>query len=338
MLDVLRPFFRNGPLNILTAPTHEAYETELSKTGHTFWAVRGKGVKDWNGKYRPLPPNYHLLNSQEPFDRQIPPDVPIDLVLVQNRFGQYQILEPIARMLHVPLVCIEHTLPMPNWPEDYVRSIKTMKGHINIFISEFSRKAWGWGENEADVIHHGVDTAKFTPGNCTRDNALLSVVNDWKNRDLPCGYRYWVEAVHDLPIRVLGATPGLSEPAGSVSELVRNYRQTRIFVNTSQYSPIPTALLEAMACGCAVVSTRTCMIPEIIEDGVSGLLADSPAHMRELCEKLLGDEALCATLGQAAREVVCKKFSPAFFTMKWNEVFMKACEFIPYRRGRYLEG
>lgn len=34
-------------LNILTAPTHERWESSLALTGHRFWAVRSGNVKDW---------------------------------------------------------------------------------------------------------------------------------------------------------------------------------------------------------------------------------------------------------------------------------------------------
>ena len=36
---------------ILTFPTHERYETNLSKTGHDFYAFRSEGLKDWNTDY-----------------------------------------------------------------------------------------------------------------------------------------------------------------------------------------------------------------------------------------------------------------------------------------------
>ena len=56
-----------------------------------------------------------------------------------------------------------------------------------------------------------------------------------------------------------------STPAESVADLVNEYCSSKVFLNTSTVSPIPTTLLEAMSCGSAVVSTATCMIPEIIE-------------------------------------------------------------------------
>lgn len=318
-----------GPLNILTAPAHERTESLLCNgLAHTFYAYRSKQVKDWNTNYAPLPKNYLLLDPALG-ENQLPAHIKFDLVLSQNRFGQYQLLAPIAQRLHIPLICYEHTMPMPHWTEGHLRQLKQMRGHINVFISEFSRAQWGWGPSEALVVHHGVDAQKFGPGKFERDNVLLSVVNDWINRDLPCGFKFWQEATKGLPVKVVGATPGLSEPAPSVEALVETYQKSRIFVNTSQYSPIPTALLEAAASECAIVSTATAMIPEVIQHGRNGLLAHTPGEMREYCQLLLKDRALCEKLGRAARETILKKFNLRRFCDEWDSIFRVAAS-IPY--------
>ena len=71
----------------------------------------------------------------------------------------------------------------------------------------------------------------------------------------------------------------------------------------------PNALLEAMAMGCAVVSTPIGGIPEIIEDGVSGLLVPSgDAAALAAALMRLRDPAMRARLGAAARERVALRF------------------------------
>ena len=50
------------PLNILTFPTHERYETLLCQTGHNFYSYRAEGIKDWNTNYGEIPDNYILLD------------------------------------------------------------------------------------------------------------------------------------------------------------------------------------------------------------------------------------------------------------------------------------
>jgi hypothetical protein len=307
--------------NILTWPTHERYESGLAKTGHNFfaWSAPAPVGKGWNKSYANIPDNYTILNIKNR-DSQLYQDVGIDFILSQNKFGQFDIAQQLQKYHGVPIINLEHTLPATDWHPQQIVVMKKMAGDVNVFISEHSRKAWGWEPDEALVVHHGVDTDIFKPGDAPRENTCLSVVNDWKGRDWCCNYQGWKRIIKGLPFKVLGSNPGLSEPAG-VDELSLAYRNSRIFVNTSTVSPIPTALLEAMSSGCAIVTTATCMIPEVVENGVNGFMSNDEAELRGYIELLLKDEALAARLGQAARETIEKRFSMDKFVNNWNAVF-----------------
>jgi len=334
--DVIKVQKDNGrPLNILTACTHERYESHLTRTGHNFYAIRIPGfVKDWNTTFAPVPVNYGLLDhtrqptpqSNDPMVNllnQLPAGIHFDFVLSQNRFGQFQLLSKLAEYLKLPLVSLEHTLPMHFWDKKKMSSLKQMKGDYNVFISEYSRDKWGC--QEGDVIHHGLDTDVFDVTGEARGPYALSVVNDWVNRHQPCGYKVWEHMVKsgNLPVRVVGDTPGLSKPAASVPDLVGEYNRTLVFLNTSLISPVPTALLEAMACGCAPVSTNTCMIPEVIQHGVNGYLfaPGDPGSGVSLVKELLADPEKAAAMGKAARQTILDKFSLPKFVSNWNYLF-----------------
>jgi glycosyltransferase involved in cell wall biosynthesis len=200
-----------------------------------------------------------------------------------------------------------------------------MGGDVNVFISDFSRQAWGFG-GDSTVIHHGIDTEVFKPAPrlVKKEAHALSVCNDWINRDWCCGYNLWREVTKDLPVHVLGDTPGLSKPAASVAELVMQYRKAQVFVNTSLISPVPTSLLEAMSCGCAVVSTATCMIPSFLINGVNGLISNDPGTLRAYTKTLLEKPELAAKLGEAARKTILEQFSLDSFVSNWRGVFDRA--------------
>lgn len=75
----------------------------------------------------------------------------------------------------------------------------------------------------------------------------------------------------------------------------------------------PLSVLEPMARGKPVIATRVGGIPELIEDGVTGLLVpatDEPALAAAIAA-LLGDPARAAQLGTAARIRVAERFAPA---------------------------
>jgi glycosyltransferase involved in cell wall biosynthesis len=315
------------PYNILTAITHERYETQLCKTGHNFYAFQHESFKPyWNEKFSPIPDNYYVLRHG-----LLPDHVKFDFVLSHNKFGQYQVLSNIAQQLHLPLISLEHTLPFIEWDENMMINLRNMRGNVNVFISDYSIGEWGWQEkNDTRIIHHGLDTDEFSPGNEERQPHILSVVNDWVNRDWCCGFYSWKRITKDLPVKVLGDTKGLSFPAKSTADLIQHYRSSQIFLNTSTISPVPMALMEAMACGCAVVSTATCMIPEIIQNGVNGLISNDEAQLRSHIETLLNDENLRRTLGENARATIVERFGLDSFVDKWNTVFDLVAD-TPYR-------
>ncbi len=93
--------------------------------------------------------------------------------------------------------------------------------------------------------------------------------------------------------------------------LIDRYRRAAVCVLPSVWENFPYALLEAMACGVPAVGTRTGGLPELIEDGVSGLIvppADSTALTAALC-RLLQDSELREQMGRASRQRVKEHFS-----------------------------
>ena len=64
---------------------------------------------------------------------------------------------------------------------------------------------------------------------------------------------------------------------------------------------LPTVLMEAMAASLPCVSTRLAGVPEMVLDGVTGLLCEEgePAALAAHLKTLLGDAALCERLGSA---------------------------------------
>lgn len=308
-------------LKVLTSFTHEAFETSLCKTNCEFYAFFTKGLKRWTHSSRPLPQNYHTL----PDDTV--PDITFDLVLSQTKFGQFQVLKPIADRLHIPIVSIEHTDRMPNWTDVDMLNLKQMSGCRNIFITDYSRKRW-MCEDIGEVIRHGINTDLFCPGNKKRKPHVLSVVNDFAGRDIICGFSTWKRVTQGLPVLPVGDTPGLSKGTSSLEELVDIYQSSRLFINCSLYSPLPLSVLEALACGCPVVSTNNCAIAEAVIHGYNGFLSNDERELRSYCELLLKDDTLAKEMGENARKTILEKFSEDRFISEWNEVFTQAANTI----------
>jgi glycosyltransferase involved in cell wall biosynthesis len=310
-------------LEIVSFATHERYAQSLSKINANWYLLHGNPIKEWNANYAPLPPNHVLLNNNK-----VPANVDPDLVLCQNKASHYPTAVKIAQEYHIPLVHLEHCLPPPNFVREQFAQYHHLRCDYHIFISDHSRKAWGFDESNSVVIEHGIDSDVFCVKNLERQQCVLSCVNDWKNRDVFCGFNLWRQITgfpspNQLPIRVSGDNPGISQPARSVAELVTIYNTSAIFLNTSLHSPIPCSLLEGAACGCAIVSTANCLIPSVFTHEQDALLSNDPAELRGYCQRLLNEPEFAREMGLRARETVVKRFNLDRFVQDWKQVLEK---------------
>src|SRR5438067_2149347 len=83
----------------------------------------------------------------------------------------------------------------------------------------------------------------------------------------------------ELPLRQLAASRGLEHvsfpgPVHGVAKLTLLQRADVSLLPTSNCEGLPYALLESMAAGVPVIATRVGAIPELVTDGVNGLLME----------------------------------------------------------------
>ena len=99
-------------------------------------------------------------------------------------------------------------------------------------------------------------------------------------------------------------------------EVLEHYRNTDLFVlgcevaSNGDRDGIPNVLLESMAVGVPVVATDISAIPELVENGVSGLLVPprKPERLAEAMQRMLTDRELRNRIIPAARQTVVKGF------------------------------
>jgi len=91
-------------------------------------------------------------------------------------------------------------------------------------------------------------------------------------------------------------------------DLLREYARAQFFVLPSIFEPFGIVLLEAMAAGLPVVASRVGGIPEIVQEGRTGLLVDpgNPGALAEALRLLLRDEVRRKSMGRDARERVTR--------------------------------
>lgn len=103
-------------------------------------------------------------------------------------------------------------------------------------------------------------------------------------------------------------------------------RRGWLFILPSVSEGFPQVIIEAMSCGLPVVATSVGGIPEIIENGVSGLLVAprSPESLAQSMAKLLLDDETRNLMGRRAREIAIERFSLEHVVKITEEIVLAA--------------
>jgi glycosyltransferase involved in cell wall biosynthesis len=134
------------------------------------------------------------------------------------------------------------------------------------------------------------------------DRAELDLVTDWPltDGDLPVG------------VRLVGGIAPYTEAWRAI------WRDADIFVMPTRHEAFGMVFQEAAAAGLPVVATAINAIPEIVEDGTTGLLVppgDTPALVAAL-GRLIDDAALRCRLGRTARARMLTAAAPSRFAAR----------------------
>jgi len=99
-------------------------------------------------------------------------------------------------------------------------------------------------------------------------------------------------------------------PVDFSSNLIGDLKTAAVFIYITDLEGLGSAALLAMAAGVPVLASRVGGLPEIVEDGVTGLLtSNDPDEVAKGIRRLLTDRALASDLAARARMRVEKEFS-----------------------------
>ncbi|NEX16282.1 MAG: colanic acid biosynthesis glycosyltransferase WcaL [Halochromatium sp.] len=251
----------------------------------------------------------------------------------------------IYRLTGIPYSFIAHGSDIH--ANQHLLALKLSDAACAFTISEYNKRFMTWQtcatwSGTLSVLHCGVYPADYEkrlkqPLSTRGVIRILSVGSLLEVK----GHRYLIEACSllgakgvDFLCEIIGEGPLLSELklqisnsnlrqrivlAGGMSrDAVRGQlAQADIFVLPSVRAArgsregIPVALMEAMAAGLPVVASRLSGIPELVEDGRSGLLV-MPRHSSGLAraiERILSDPDGARRMAQEASEVVKRDFN-----------------------------
>lgn len=183
------------------------------------------------------------------------------------------------------------------------------------------------GINNAQVIHNWINTEVFyppieDPGPPTRPFRLLFVGNLSRRKgadllfpimkELEPGFELYFTSGLGREKRI-EVTPNMVPlgPLRGDQELLKAYHRCDVLLFPSRFEGLPLVPLEAMACGKPVIATNISSLPEIVGNGVTGILCppDNTDVFVKACRTLAGNPEIVRKYGEAARRHVKELFS-----------------------------
>jgi glycosyltransferase involved in cell wall biosynthesis len=182
------------------------------------------------------------------------------------------------------------------------------------------------GSPKTDLQPHYdlVTVARMVPWKGLAELIDVSASNQWSLRVVGDG-----PLMADLVCRAVESGANVSF-AGHVDEacVVQEFRDARLFVLNSSYEGLPHVVLEAKAAGVAVVATAAGGTPEIVRDGIDGLLVpvgDGPA-LAEAIRRLLRDEAERKRIIDAGRRQIIERHGFELLADRTEQILAGVCQ------------
>ena len=209
------------------------------------------------------------------------------------------------------------------WPREQIynsfEAAKAASGAKSLFIP-----------GHVSVVRNGVDLESFRPSPLSdtgrtnivgigslipikRWDRLLAAASELKRRN----FDFTVQIAGDGPLRrslEIEVQDRVLEDQvrflGHLNEVPRFLSDATFLVHCSDAEGCPNAVIEAMACGRAVVATDVGDIPSLVEDGKTGFVVrrGDNAMLIDRMASLIEDRDLCRRLGEAGRAKAEREF------------------------------
>ncbi|MCC6575499.1 MAG: N-acetyl-alpha-D-glucosaminyl L-malate synthase BshA [Planctomycetes bacterium] len=202
-----------------------------------------------------------------------------------------------------------------------------------------------------EVIPNFIDTQRFTPGCCADkrrelakpDEKIIMHVSNFRElkrtREIIHAFAKYSQKQRSRLVMVgdgpdLGACRDLALElklrdrvtfVGTYDAIWELLPQADLFVLASEYESFGLSALEAMACGVPTLTTNAGGLPEVVKEGETGLMfnvGDINA-LAAAMSRMLGDDALRAKMGAAARERAVSVFAKEKILPQWHAFYKK---------------
>lgn len=260
-----------------------------------------------------------------------------------------------SRLLDIPYSVTAHATDIyvnPVLLKEKLASAKfvsTCTAYNRSYLSQFGKDLFN---HKLLCIYHGLELERYVRGQRAKPGwPVILSVGQLKERK---GLSYLVEACRILldrgiqfECRIVGEGPlrpsleaqiqqlGLGEQVKLYGALphqavIEQYEQATVFALPAilgadgDRDGIPNVILEALAMELPVVSTQHSGVPEVVEDGVNGLLVppEDAQALASALERLIYSPETGQQFGKVGRQIVAERFDPERNTRRLLEAFV----------------
>lgn len=267
------------------------------------------------------------------------------------------IARKLSSILGLPYTLTAHAFDIYRNPNaDELR--KTMNNAESVItISEYNKNHLQSEigiTNRIEVIRCGIDLDRFNTRRRVKNNAIIKILTVARLVEKK-GIEYLIRAIpivikqtHDCDLTIVGSgslndylhklvydldLEGSIQFKGDVAdfELMRYYEEADMFIlpciiaENGDLDGIPVSIMEAMAMKLPVVTTSVSGIPELVEDGISGILVP-PKDEKAIADaiiKLHKDRQLGLEMGEKGKKIIEKKYNIVSESEKLIRIFEK---------------
>lgn len=234
-----------------------------------------------------------------------------------------------------------------HWPKTPITVVTPSR-----WLAECARSSSLFRERPIEVIPNGIDTALYRPASreaardahsLPRDKKLILISAMNATLDANKGFAALEAALRQLSTagwrdRVELLVAGQCAPPTPVNagvpvrflgvikdehSMATVYAAADVTVMTSKQENLPNAVMESMACGTPVVAFAIGGLPQMVDEGVTGLLAppDDSTALATALTTLLATDARRVEMGRASRLKVEREFEAGHITQRYQELY-----------------
>ncbi len=223
---------------------------------------------------------------------------------------------------------------------------------ISDMVNRFAKETQRINPNKLVTIHNGIDNIRIVSGKGTSDlrkelgipinHSIICIIAHMEEHK---GLKYLLksaslllESKSNISFLLVGdgALTGELKKlciylkieknvifAGERSDIPEILSLTDIFVLPSLREGLGLAILEAMACGKPVIATNVGGIPEIVKNGVSGILVSpgDPEALQTAIKELLDDKEMQKKMGYEGKKICEMNFNSGTMVDKVEELY-----------------